>query len=255
MTNDEAKFMLQGYRPNGEDADNEAFAAALAQAERDPTLREWFEREQAFDTVIAGKLREVAVPEGLRESVLAGTKLSSGTTKSSRPRAWWARSWTIGLAAAAAVVMALTINFNRAGQPIASLPRVDAMLQLALDEYRGVHPMGPHADALGTFGAWLESPATALSASTMPADLAALKLDGCRSVSVAGHDVFEICFRRGDAWFHVYLAPRTEFDPQSIHAEPMFHEQGQFVAASWADDKFVYLVSSTAGLATLRGIL
>ena len=77
MTNEEAKFMLQGYRPNGSDADNQAFAEALAQAERDPQLRAWFEREQAFDAVVAEKLTELVPPAGLRGSILAGTKLSS----------------------------------------------------------------------------------------------------------------------------------------------------------------------------------
>ena len=102
MTNEEAKFMLQGYRPNGQDADNEAFAEALAQAERDPSLRAWFEREQAFDALIAGKLREVRAPDGLRESILAGTKLSTQPVAAERTPAWWRGAWGVALAAAAA---------------------------------------------------------------------------------------------------------------------------------------------------------
>ena len=74
MTNEEAKFMLNGYRPNGADADNEAFAESLAQADRDPALRKWFDREQAFDRIVADKLRTVSAPEGLRESILAGRR-------------------------------------------------------------------------------------------------------------------------------------------------------------------------------------
>ena len=89
----------------------------------------------------------------------------------------------------------------------------------------------------------------------MPVDLADLRAYGCRSINVAGHEVFEICFERESGWYHVFIAPREAFESEMLQRDPMFHEKGEFIAASWADDKFVYLVSSTTDLATLRGLL
>lgn len=255
MTNEEAKFMLQGYRPNGADADNEAFAKALAQAERDPTLNSWFEREQEFDATIAAKLSTIMPPAGLRESILAGTKLSSEPAESTASQAWWLRPWTIGLAAAAAVTLAFTVNLSEPETKIAALPGFDPVLKVALADYGGAHDKGAHANELGSFGAWLIDENNRLGSDVMPVNLDELREFGCRKINVAGHEVFEVCFQRESGWYHVFIAPRESFDSEAIYSKPMFHESGEFIAASWADDKFAYLVSGTTELATLRGLL
>ncbi len=255
MTNEEAKFMLQGYRPNGADADNEAFAQALAQAQRDPALREWFEREQAFDTVVAGKLRSIQPPPGLRESILAGKKMTpSQATESARP--WWAQTWTIGLAAAAAIVMVFSVALTRpATEPSDNLVTMEPIIKLAMADLGGAHGPGPYASALGTIGAWIMDANNRLHADSIPVDLDKLRAMGCRTVTVAGHEVFEICFERESGWYHLYIVDRENCDPVSLHRDPMFHEKGDFVAASWACEKYAYLVAGGSDLATLRGLL
>lgn len=254
MTNDEAKFMLTGYRPNGADADDQAMADALAQAKRDPTLGEWFEREQAFDRIVADKLASVAAPAGLRESILAGTKATSATAAKPSP-SWWQQPWTIGLAAAAAVVVAFTLTLSEPETRIAQLPGMEPILKVALADFGGAHGPGAHANALGEFGAWLIDDNNRLGAGVMPVDLATLRAYGCRKINIAGHEVFEVCFERDSGWYHVFIAPREAFDSENLQRDPMFHEKGEFIAASWADEKFAYLVSSTTDLATLRGLL
>jgi hypothetical protein len=255
MTNEEAKFMLQGYRPNGADAKNEAFAAALAQAERDPALREWFEREQAFDAAVAGKLREIAPPAGLRESILAGTRMSSVPVED-HGRAWWLQPWSWGVAAAAAVVLVFSLVYTRPSpesQP--ALVRMEPVLQLAMADMSGSHGPGAHASALGAFGAWIMDGNSRLQSVDVPLDLDELRAKGCRIVNIAGHDVFEVCFKRESGWYHLYVMPRAACDPSGLKLEPMFHEQGAFVAASWADENFAYLVAGATDLGTLRGLL
>ena len=50
MNNQEAKLILQAYRPGGRDTFDPLFAEALEQARRDPELQKWFaERKQALD--------------------------------------------------------------------------------------------------------------------------------------------------------------------------------------------------------------
>src|SRR5688572_8948158 len=102
MNNQEAKFMLGAYRPDGQDAGDPMFAEALGQVERDPELRTWFERERKFDTHVSEKLRALAPPPELRAAILAGARAS-------RPRLrWWANP--LWVAAAAAVVMITTVS-------------------------------------------------------------------------------------------------------------------------------------------------
>ena len=256
MTNEEAKFMLQGYRPNGADCEDEAFAEALKQAQNDPTLKDWFEREQAFDALMSDKLRAVSAPDGLRESILAGTRISSPVT-TPKQTAWWRQPWGLGLAIAASVVLVfslVSVGPLRTGD-VASLDASTVLFEQALADYNGAHPQTKHADMLGGFGAWLENPENALTSGAIPTDLEALRQDGCRTVDVAGHEVFEICFRRGGKWYHVYFTPRTGFDTLPEATSPDFLQQEGLVATSWVDDNFVYLLSSTTGFDDLRGLL
>ena len=98
MNNQQAKFILGAYRPDGRDATDAAFAEALAQTERDPELRQWLERQRAFDTAVVGRLRAVAPPVELKQAILAGVRAS-------RPRAaWWLAPRWLAAAAAMAVL-------------------------------------------------------------------------------------------------------------------------------------------------------
>src|SRR5271168_992124 len=102
MNNQEAKLILQAYRPGGRDASDPLFAEALEQARRDPELQKWFIEEQALDSQIQSKLRPaVAVPRHLKSNLLALRKIT-------RPVPWWFQP--MKLAAAAAVVLLLGLS-------------------------------------------------------------------------------------------------------------------------------------------------
>lgn len=249
MTNEEAKFILQGYRPDGQDSDNPALAKALAKASSDPALRVWFERERAFDASVAEALRKVTPPAGLRESILAGTRLSRPEER--RPRLVPSMTWWF--AAAAAAILLLVGTWWGASVP--ARPGFDALLQVAWSDYSGSHPEAKHADEMGRFGRWLERGGVRLAAAVMPVEIDELRRQGCRRFNLAGVEVFELCFQRDGGWYHIYLAPAAGFSVGPTSRDPMFHEQGEFVAATWADEKFVYLLSSTTGMEALRSLL
>ena len=113
MNNEEAKFILRGYRPNGADAGDAAFASALEQATNDPALGGWFARQQAFDAAVSAKLGEMQPPADLRAAILAGGKVSDTGQPSSRP---WVRPAWMAAAAGLAVMLAagLALWPNRA---------------------------------------------------------------------------------------------------------------------------------------------
>jgi hypothetical protein len=77
MTNEAAKFVLNTYRPNGADAQDPVFRAALDQAAHDPELATWFREQRSFDSLIADKLAEIQPPPDLYSAILAGISTRS----------------------------------------------------------------------------------------------------------------------------------------------------------------------------------
>ena len=240
MNNDEARFRLRAYRPGGQDAGDAAFCEALTQAERDPALRAWFAREQAFDATVAAKVRAVAPPPGLREAILSGGRVTPRRISWLQPAWWWA--------VAAVIVVAFTLSSVWRSQSDAGA--LDAFARFAIDDLRhGQH--GGHGEAEGAFAAVLANPATHL-AGTLPVDFATLKNTGCRTLHFAGRDVLEVCFHRGSAEFHFYILPRGNFrgadGPQTV-------ERSGVSALAWNDARYVYAVIGQTSAQTLHRLL
>ena len=78
MDKERAKFILQGFRPDGEDANEPAFAEALSLAAEDRELGEWLVAERAQDAAFAEMLSRVEIPADLREAILLALEGSSG---------------------------------------------------------------------------------------------------------------------------------------------------------------------------------
>jgi hypothetical protein len=247
MNNEQAKFVLQAYRPNGRDAGDPVFCEALRQAQADPILGAWLAREQAIDAAVAAKLRACAAPLELREAILTGAQVSTSAPLFwRRPAAWMAFAASLVVIA----TLAATYWFRSTGPAFATF---DQMAKFALVEPLSAHT-GPHADRLGALGAWLENPANR-KVEAPPVDLAQLKAQGCRTVSIAGHEVFEICFKRGDGWYHLYLARRSDFAAGENAGVPVVLAQAQRSVAFWADQRLVYVLMAGGGPEMLRRIL
>ncbi len=112
----QAKSILSAYRADMPDADDAAFTEALAMAEQDPELAQWFENEQNFDEIFAGKLIGIHPPDGLKEKLLAldpekktvpfpqaEGKPASAPLPGQRP--WWKRSSILSAAATFVILL------------------------------------------------------------------------------------------------------------------------------------------------------
>lgn len=71
MNHQEAKFILQCFRPDGADAHDADFAEALALAAEDRALGEWLAEERSSDAAFAQALHGVVIPDELRSDILA----------------------------------------------------------------------------------------------------------------------------------------------------------------------------------------
>ncbi|HVS51242.1 MAG TPA: hypothetical protein VHD62_02710 [Opitutaceae bacterium] len=246
MTNDEAKFLLNAYRPGGRDASEPAFASALQQAKSDPVLAAWFAREQAHGAAVAAKLREIAPPAALRDAILAGARASGGAPL----RRWTQPAW---LAAAAGLVVLLSVAALVWRRAVPTQVDAQALAEFAIeDTAHGRH--GGHGAATSALQAKLSQPATRLM-SGLPVDFAALKSTGCRTLRVAGRDVLEVCFARDGTEFHLYVAQRAGDAHAAEQVGSAFMSKGGLCCASWEDATHQFAVVSGASLEAVRRLL
>jgi hypothetical protein len=244
MKNEEAKFILGAYRPNGSDAEDGLFGEALKQVQTDPGLRDWFARKQAYDAAVAAKLAQISPPAGLRESILAGARVSG------RAPSIWRHSGWIGLAAAAAIILVTSIAF----WPARVVAKDDPMAAFALNDVKfGQHD--GHGEATTALQTKLGEPSTRLS-SGLALDFDRLRATGCRSLSVAGQEVFEVCFQRDGGWYHLYVS-RNPHPFGTTKGELLVATKDKLASASWTDAASGrrYVVVSDRGLDAVKNLL
>lgn len=246
MNTEQAKFILRGYRPNGADAGDATFSAALEQAKHDFVVRDWFAREQAFDGAVSAKLAAVPVPAGLREAILAGGRLTSAGLSR---QGWWRQPVWLAAAAGFAVMLTATVALwpSRAvaGGTLDDFAVVDS---------RHSETHGGRGEATGMLQAMLSRPTTRLG-DQLPVNFVDLHKNGCRSLSFREHEVLEICFKRDGVWFHCYIAQRADFPTLAAAVAPSLVDREGASVASWADSSLVYVVVSKAGRAALEKLL
>lgn len=242
MSNDEAKFILSAYRPNGADAADEALAGALQQARQDPALAAWFARQQAHDAAIAAKVTEVVPPAGLREAILAGARVSDPRRSLRGNWPWW-----LGLAAAVALIAGLA---TRTSAPAADAKQLTAF---ALTDAREPSPHGGHGEPAKALQVAL-SGETKLEA-RLPIDFAALAHTGCRTLNLAGETVLEVCFNHEGTWLHCYIVRCADFPRLPAAAQPTYAAAGSLNAVTWADGTYRYVVAGPVAQGTLERLL
>ncbi len=247
MKNEEAKFILHAYRPNGGDAGDPVFAAALAQAKQDPAMGKWFSAQQAFDRAICAKLGAVPPPADLRASILAGAKFSE-ERRQPATRVWWQSRGLLGMAASAMVLLAATFTLwpkAAEAQPV--------MIDFALnDTLRKAH--GGHGGEAGEFQKLLGTTNTHLGRG-LPVDFEGLKKGGCRTISFEGRDILEVCFSRDGNWFHCYVARVSDFPAIAEKLQLTFRDGIGASAVAWADEQHIFVVASKAGRDAIKRLI
>jgi hypothetical protein len=244
MTNEEAKFILSAYRPNGSDAGDAAFSDALLMAGEDPMLAAWFARSRSHDAAIAAKLGQISPPSGLREAILAGARVSD--SRRADRRGW---AWIAGVAAAA-VLAFVVVSMKTPSRPDSAGA---AFAGFAIEDMlNGKH--GGKGEPTGALVAELETTGAKMPGAEQ-IDFDRLRETGCRTLSFSGHDVLEVCFLRDGSLFHLYMIRRDGSVSDSVARGPSFVTQATGAAVVWADQRFDYVVASTAGVDALRRLL
>jgi hypothetical protein len=248
MDNQEAKFILNAYRPGGEDANDARFADALEQARRDPELERWFRESVAFDAAVVQKFREVTLPTDLRQSILAGVKVS-------RPSRWRNSLLKCGIAAAflfAAIAGSLMLREI-------TKPRLAGWQNKALNIVSLLVSNSSSFDVQSRNPAELMSWLRANDApaiQTLPYNLDKLESVGCKTFSWNGAPVSVICFMRLDRGLIHLVATRGSVTRISAsNLDVNFVQHGKWATATWREGDKVYMLALEGSRDQLRSYL
>src|SRR6266513_2684294 len=246
MDNREAKFILNAYRPGGQDADDPRFAEALEQARRDPVLERWFSESIAFDSTITKELCAIEVPVDLRESILAGVKVS-------RPLRSPLVRWSIAAALISMAILGSLIWHNTRSAHLAGWQSqaLDVVSSLVRNE-SSFDVQSHNADELL---AWLRAN-HAPTAQKLPHNLGKLESIGCKTFSWGGIPVSVICFMRPDGGLvHLVATAAPATTARASKMEPRFVRRGEWTTATWREGDNVYMVAMEGSPDQLRSYL
>lgn len=238
MNNEEARLILQAYRPGGQDANNPRFREALQQAQRDPELARWFANEQALDSRISAKVRTaISPPVRLKSQLLAQQKIV-------HPVAWWRQPvWRLAAAACLALLVTAaavwlkargTSEFAQYRSKMAEfaghrLDRLDLMTRDVTEVQRWLAQKHSNGDLV------------------LPAGLDGRPSVGCRLLVWKGKKVSLICFElQNHQIAHLLVIDRGAFKDGPAES-PVFNQVGEIATASWSRGNKTYLLATKGG--------
>ena len=244
MDNREAKFILNAYRPGGQDASDPRFAEALEQARRDPVLERWFVDSIAFDTAMTEKLRAVAVPVDLRESIVAGVKISRPLRWSNPFIKWAIAAALISMAIFGSLIWQNTRAAHLAGWQNEALDVVSSLV-------RNESSFDAQSHNASELVAWLRAN-HAPAAQTLPQSLDKLQSLGCKTFSWNGTAVSVICFMRPDGGLIHLITMNT---PAASGRTPRLVQRDHWATATWREGDMTYMLALEGSPDQLRRYL
>ncbi len=261
MNRTQAQRILLAYRLGESVSPDSELAKALAFAAEDPSLSAWLEQELSADSSIRTALSEVTPPPGLRERILAASKVTVIP--------WWRRSpaRTSLWAAAAVIVVYLGIQIVWPPGPRTGFPPKTSGIARAtaagMEDFQaemvrfvstGAYRLELDTDRLTAVKKFLAGRGQGFDAS-IPSALEGVATYGCQALEWRGETVVLICFRASD----VTIAHLFVVDAKAIRNPPdarmTLSRTAEWSVAGWRDGEKVLIVCSPAGLPDLKRFL
>jgi len=240
MTKEQAKQILQLYRPGTADAADPAFADALEFCERDAELKEWLDNHCAVYVALRSKFKHISVPEGLKEQIIAERPVHRTPV--------WQKS--VLLAGAVAVVVLLISGLFQLSTP---RERHDfATYRTYMSSYAArAYSMDEFTNDLDQIRLFLAQK-SAIADYVVPENLKKnAAAEGCVSTTWQGKQVSMICFQTGkplapgrqsDLW--LFITARTVAKDAPTAATPTVECSNGFTTASWTVGDRTYVLAT-----------
>lgn len=239
MNREEARQILTLYRPGETGEADPQVAEALELARRDPVLRESVERDRAFHTALAEKLRGLPVPSDLKDRILARQAARSRPALLRpvfrRPAVW--------LAAAAALVLLLGL-----ARWLIPTPAADRfadfrarMVGVVLRQYK-MDVASQDPQAVRAYMASRGAPADYV----LTPGLERLALAGGGFLRWRNQPVAMVCFRRPDREMVYLFVLRRGIAREEPSTVPTVASARQLQTAAWVTPDHLYLLAAPA---------
>jgi hypothetical protein len=231
MNREEAKSILESFRPGGADAANPQFAEALGLVERDAELRAWFQEQRAFDSAIAENLKDLAVPADLKASILAGRAVV-------RMPLWRDSRMRVAAAAAVALMVALAgAKYVGSGASFAEFRE-----KLIVEAWAGDRHVDFESSEWKEVSRWLAAQNVSTNFNLPPA-LANVRLHGASVVDLDGHRISCVCLADGPKHLHLFVVTGAEFSDRSRDGTPDFEKCSGWKTASWQQGDKIFVLT------------
>jgi hypothetical protein len=245
MTDHEAKEILSLYRPGTADSADPDFAEALALCERDPELKKWFDHHCALYLALRAKFKAIAVPEGLKEQIIAERPIHRTPV--------WQRAVILAGAVAAVFMILSTYNQWR--------PHSDPSDFAAYRNYMvgfatrgGGYAMDIRSHDPKQIRSYFTGK-NAIADYAVPANLQKnARLEGCASFTWHGKNVSMICYSSGrpldpgqasDVWLFVTDHTTTPDMPTANSTKfDKVNGQDGLITASWTAENKTYVLAT-----------
>jgi hypothetical protein len=245
MDNRQAKFILNAYRPGGQDASDPRFSEALEQARGDPILERWFSESVVFDAAVAEKLRAIEVPTGLRENIIAGVKVSRPLRS---PFIKWAiAAALISMAILGSLIWHETLPAQLVGWQSQALNVISSLV-------RNESSFDAQSHNANDLLAWLHAN-HAPAAQKLPHNLGKFESIGCKTFSWNGIPLSVICFMRPDGGLVHLVTTNATRAITTAKTKPTLVRQGIWATATWQEGQMVYMLALEGSPEQLRRYL
>ena len=246
MNSQRAQEILLLYRPGSADGADPEMAQALEAARRDPGLARWFEQHCALQLAMRAGLRQIPVPEGLREQII-----SERPAHISPPRSNRRALVTAGLAFVALVAGLAVFLWPSPREATFAAYRA-RMVKFARRGYQ----MELETNELGAIRRYLAA-TNGHGDAILPPGLArhveGIEPTGCATLTWQAKPVSMLCFgKKGETDLWLFVIDRSALPDAPATPEPRFETVNTTMTASWTKGEGVYLLAGLADEAALR---
>ena len=249
MNREQAREILGFFRPGSVDEHDSDFAEALAFARSDAGLGVWLDEHCASYETIRSRMRQIAVPTGLKEQILAEQRSPSNIV--ALPKSSWLKP-----VLAVAAIMILLLSISSLWPPRSTdhfSTYRNRMVGTALRLY-GMDLETNDLSQVRTYLAQKNAPADYV----LPDALANRECVGCVVLQWQDRPVSMLCFRTGrplapgeKSDLFLFVTARNSFSESSLSVKRV----NKLVTASWTEGDKLYLLATHGDEESLRKLL
>lgn len=277
MNIEEAKFILQSYRPSDEDRNDPVFSDALALLETDSELQAWHAAEVEFDRMFQEKVQAIQPPAHLKASILAGMRATAQHSPEpvatepmvAQPDTTQRSFWNANnLLAAAAVIAVLLVAGNLmnfapassdevADSTLASNVQAEGIFAHLTDHFEQEFNQFDKRDRdLGALVAYLDQHNAPLPvAASLPGSLSDDQTMGCVKTTFNGHSVSMICFSTDQGPVHLYTTDMAALPAGEASELPeFFTDRSRRFYRTWEEDGKLHILANEKSEDVLKNL-